>query len=159
VPLGFRTVIFKGHIVAHEGVKVDPKKIKSMREWTIPKTLNKIRVFLGLKSNYRNFERNYGQIATPIKTLLKKEKFSWTQEVTKYFEKPREAMCTTHVLAILDYTKTFIMEFDYLGNEIGAILMQEGRSLAFERNQLKGKNLLNPFMKNILHILPNNMCL
>jgi hypothetical protein len=32
-------VEYLGHIVSHEGVKVDPNKIKSIREWPIPKTL------------------------------------------------------------------------------------------------------------------------
>jgi hypothetical protein len=34
-------VEYLGHIVSHEGVKVDPNKIKAMREWPIPKTLKK----------------------------------------------------------------------------------------------------------------------
>jgi hypothetical protein len=80
----------------------------------------------------------------PLTTLLKKEAFSWTQEATKYFEKLKEAMCTTPVLATPNFTKTFIVECDASGHGIGAVLMQEGRPLSFERNQLKGKNLLKP---------------
>jgi hypothetical protein len=133
-----------GHIVSHEGVKVDPNKIKSMREWPIPKTLKKLRGFLGMVGYYRNFVKNYGQIATPLISLLKKEEFYWTKEATKAFEKHMEAMCTTHVLATPDFAKKFIVECDASGHGIGAILMQEGRPLAFERNQLKGKNLVKP---------------
>jgi hypothetical protein len=36
-------VEYLGHIVSHEVVKVDPNKIKAMREWPIPKTLKKLR--------------------------------------------------------------------------------------------------------------------
>ena len=61
---------------------------------------------------YRNFFKTYGQIETPITTLLKKEEFSWTQEETKYFEKIKEAMCTTPIMATLDFKKTFIMVCD-----------------------------------------------
>jgi hypothetical protein len=53
-------------------------------------------------------------------------------------------MCTTLVLTTPDFTKTFIMECDNSGHGVGAILMQEGRPLAFERNQLKGKYLVKP---------------
>jgi hypothetical protein len=35
-------VKYLGDIVSHEGVKLDPKKIKDMREWTILKNLNNI---------------------------------------------------------------------------------------------------------------------
>jgi hypothetical protein len=45
-------------------------------------------------------------------------------------------MCTTLVLATLDFTKTFIVECDALRDGIGATLMQEGRPLTFENNQL-----------------------
>jgi hypothetical protein len=104
----------------------------------------KLRGFLGLIGYYRKFVKKYGQIATPLITLLKKEAFSWTQETTKYFEKLKEAMCTTLVLATPNFTKTFIMECDASSHGIGAFLMQEGRPLSFERIQLKGKNLLKP---------------
>jgi hypothetical protein len=88
---------------------------------------------------YYEFVKNYGQIATPITKLLKKETFSWIQETNKYFEKIKETMCTFHVLATLDFTKTFIVECDASCHVIGVVLMQERRSLSFEISQIKGK--------------------
>jgi hypothetical protein len=66
-------VEYLGYIVSHEGVKVDPNKIKSMREWTIPKTLKKLRGFLGLTGYYYKFSKHYGEITPLLTTLLKKE--------------------------------------------------------------------------------------
>jgi hypothetical protein len=40
---GVQEVEYLGDIVSHEGVKVDPNKIKYMMEWPIPKTLKNIR--------------------------------------------------------------------------------------------------------------------
>ena len=98
---------YLSHTLSH-GVKVDPDKLKAMREWKIPKTLKNIREFLGLIGYYHKFVKNYGQIAAPLTTLLKREAFSWTQEATKYFEKLKEAMCTTLVLATHDFTKPLL---------------------------------------------------
>jgi hypothetical protein len=64
------------------------------------------------------------------------EEFYWTQDVPKYFENIKEAMRTTHVLATPYFTKTFIMELDDLGHEIGVVLMQQGRLLFFEICQI-----------------------
>ena len=85
------------HIVSHEGVQVDPKKIKSMMDWNIPKTLKNLRGFLVLTWYYRKFVQNYGRKATPLKTLLKKCALSWTPYATKAFQQLKEAMCQDHV--------------------------------------------------------------
>jgi hypothetical protein len=73
---GVKEVLYLGHIVSHEGVKVDPNKIKDMMDWSIPKTLNNLRGFLGLAGYYCNFVQNYGRITTPLTTLTKKDAFS-----------------------------------------------------------------------------------
>ena len=81
-----------GHIVSHEGLKVDPKKIKSVMEWRIPKTLIHVRGLLVLTRHYQKFVKNYVRITTPLTTLLKEDAFSWNPEATQAFEKLKEVM-------------------------------------------------------------------
>jgi hypothetical protein len=154
---GVKEVEYLGHIVSHEGVKVDPNKIKAMMDWSIPKTLKNLRGFLGLTGYYRKFVRSYGRIAAPLTALTKKDAFSWTPEATKAFEQLKEVMCKAPVLTTPDFTKTFIVECDASRNGIGVVLMQEGRPLAFESRPFKGKDLQKPIyekeMMAILHAL------
>jgi hypothetical protein len=154
---GVKEVEYLGHIVSHEGVKVDPNKIKAMMDWPIPKTLKNLRGFLGLTGYYRKFVRNYGRIEAPLTSLTKKDAFSWTPRETKAFEQLKEVMCRAHVLTTPYFTKTFIVECDASGNGIGVVLMQEGRPLSFEIRPLKGRDLHKPIyekeMMAILHAL------
>jgi hypothetical protein len=107
-----KEVEYLGHIISHEGVKVDPNKIKSTMDWPIPKSLKNLRGFLGLTCYYHNFVWNYGRITTPLTALTKKDSFSWTLELTQDFEQLKEAMCKAPVLTALGFTKTFIVECD-----------------------------------------------
>ena len=140
---GVKEVEYLGHIVSHEGVRVDPNKVNSMMDSTIPKTLKNLRGFLGLTCYYRKFVWHYGRIAAPLTSLTKKDEFSWTLEETKAFEQLKEVMCTTPILTTPNFTKTFIVECDSSRNGIGVVLMQEGRPLDFESQPLKGRDLKN----------------
>ena len=37
---GVQEVEYLGHIISQEGVQVDPKKIKAIKEWKVPTTIN-----------------------------------------------------------------------------------------------------------------------
>jgi hypothetical protein len=133
-----------GHLVGKDGVRVDPKKIEAMKDWPHLKTLKSLRGFLGLTGYYRKFVKNYGKIAAPLMTLLKKNSFTWTSAAAQAFQTLKTTMCTTLVLALPDFTKTFVLECDTSGKGINAVLMQEGRPLAFTSKQLFEKNLGKP---------------
>ena len=103
---------------------------------------------------YCKFVKNYGRIAAPLTTLLKKNAFSWTPEATKAFKYLKEAMCQAPVLATPDFTKTFTVECDASGNGIGVVLMQDERPIAFESRPIKGKFLSKAiYEKEMLAIL------
>ena len=50
---------FLGHIVSREGLKVDERKVKVIREWPVPPDLSKLRAFLGLANYFRRFIQGY----------------------------------------------------------------------------------------------------
>jgi hypothetical protein len=154
---GASEVEYLGHLVGKDGVRVDPKKIEAMQDWPHPKTLKILRGFLGLTGYYRKFVKNYGKIATPLTTLLKNNSFTWTPTATQDFQTLKTTMCTTLVLTLADFTKTFVLKCDTSGKGFSAVLMQEGRPLAFTSKQLSERNLGKPIyekeMLAILHVV------
>jgi hypothetical protein len=133
---GASEVEYLGHLVGKTNIRVNPKKIEAMKDWPHPKTLKSLREFLDLTDYYRKFVKNYGMIAAPLTALLKKNSFTWTPAAAQAFQTLKMAMCTTPVLALPDFTKTFVLECDASGKGIGVVLMQEGRPLAFTNKQL-----------------------
>ena len=69
-----RSVAFLGHIIASEGVEVDPTKTKVFKNWTRPLTLTNIRSFLDLVGYYRRFVDSIASIASPLTILTQKSK-------------------------------------------------------------------------------------
>jgi hypothetical protein len=146
-----------GHLVGKDGVSVDRKNIEAMQYWPYPKTLKSLHGILGLTGYYRKFVKNYGKIATPLMALLKKNSFSRTPAVAQAFQTLKTTMCTNLVLALPDFTKTFVLECDASGKGISSFLMQEGRPLAFTNRKLSERNLGKPIyekeMLAIFHVV------
>jgi hypothetical protein len=92
---GASEVEYLGHLVGKDSVRVDPKKKEAMQYWSHPKTLKSLHGFLCLIGYYRKFVNNYGKIATPLTTLLKKNSFTWTPAASQAFQTLKMAIVRT----------------------------------------------------------------
>ena len=63
---------------------------------------------------YRRFLAVYRKIAALMTALLRKDEFLWGEKATMAFEELKTAMTATHVLALLDFSKQFVIECDAL---------------------------------------------
>ncbi|KAL6346044.1 hypothetical protein AAG906_025324 [Vitis piasezkii] len=77
------------------------------------------------------FVQNYGIIAHSLTNLLKKGQFGWYEEVDAAFLALKQAMKTTPSLAMLNFNKAFTIEMDAFREEIGAVLTQQGKPVAY----------------------------
>ncbi|CAC5364966.1 Transposon Ty3-G Gag-Pol polyprotein,Transposon Ty3-I Gag-Pol polyprotein,Retrovirus-related Pol polyprotein from transposon 297,Retrovirus-related Pol polyprotein from transposon 17.6 [Mytilus coruscus] len=92
-----KEIMFLGHIISREGVKVDPAKTSAVSKFPTPQTQKQLRSFLGMANYYRCFIKNHFKIVFPLHSLLHKDQ----PEERNYTTSEKEC------LAILKCVETF----------------------------------------------------
>ena len=115
-----------------------------MRDWSIPKLAKEVHLLLGLASYYQRFIPQFTKwanllhdficpIATKKKHAGKKlllispnlPPLKWDSEHQESFDRLKEALISSPILAYLNYNKPFIPETDASLKGLGAVLSQE----------------------------------
>jgi len=124
--------MFLGFVVSAKGVQVDDEKIKSTRDWPIPKNVIDVRSFHGLASFYRRFVKDFSTIASPLNDVVKKNlEFKWESQQEKPFNTLKEKLTNAPILALPKFSKSFELECDVFNVGIGVVLLQEGHPIAY----------------------------
>lgn len=71
--------------------------------------------------------------------MLKRDAFQWGPEQTQAFNQLKQIMTHCPVLALPNFQKPFTIETDASGKDLGVVLMQEGRPLAYMSKTLGPK--------------------
>jgi hypothetical protein len=95
---------------------------------------------LGLAGYYRHFIKHFGIICHPLHDLLKKGNFHWTKIHDTASKNLQQSLITALVLALPNFKKPFILETNASRSGIGAIIMQQGRAIAFFCSTLCPRN-------------------
>ena len=151
---GVTLVEYLGHFITREGVSTSPTKVEAVRNWPLPQTPKQLKGFLGLVGYYRRFVRRYSTIAKPLNDMLKKDNFSWSAEAKLVFQYLKDQLGQMPVLALPDFTKTFIVEVDALGVGVRAVLMQDHHPIAFISRSLNvQQQSLSTYEKELLVVV------
>ena len=73
----------------------------------------------------------------PLTDLTKKGAFIWIEEAQETFQKMKQVMSSCPILALPDFTQSFVLECDASEIGIGVVLMQSGHPIAFESRKLR----------------------
>jgi hypothetical protein len=135
---GVTEMDFLKHKITQEGLKMDDCKVKTNLDWEPPRWVPTLKSFLGLASYYHKFIVNFAKIAMPLTNLLKKSFtiYEWDEACNEAFETLKGILVNALVLKLPNFDKDFEIHFDASNFAIGRVLMQDGRSVAFESKKL-----------------------
>ena len=156
---------FLGHIIGRNGVKVNPKKVATVRDWPTPRHAKHVQQFLGLTNYFRKFIQGYSSMAAPLSDLTKlKGDFGakWTAAHSSAFEGLKTALTSAPVLMLPDFDKPFevISDASLLGT--GAVLLQDKHPVAYSSKKYipaeKNYTVSEQEMLGIVHALTEWRC-
>ena len=116
---------FLGYVLSPTGVTISQKRIATILEWPVPKSIHDIQVFLGFTNFYRRFVENYSGVVTPITNLLRKNnKFEWSDDVQRAFEKLKSLFSNEPLLRHFNPELPIQLHTDSSGFAICGIISQ-----------------------------------
>ena len=123
---------YLGVILTAEGMKPDEGKVKAILDMPEPDDKEGVRRFLGLVNQFSKFLPDLADITAPIRELLnKKIEWHWEEQHKKSFTCLKKKLVSAKVLAYFDPSKISTLSVDASKDGLGAVLMQEGRPVAF----------------------------
>jgi hypothetical protein len=98
-------VSFLGHVIGRNGIKADPDKLQTIRDFPPPRNLRELRSSLGLFSYYRRFVPRFSEITEVLTDLTKKDVKDKRSDVRQQaFDSLKDALCNDVCLAHFDPT-------------------------------------------------------
>jgi len=117
------SVKYLGHIIQDNAVRPLKDNLISIQNFPVPNTQKKVRQFLGKINFYNEYVPNIAILLDPLHNLLRKnQRFIWTEECQKSFEKIKKLMCSQPILEIFDPELPILIYTDASIQGMGAVL-------------------------------------
>ncbi|XP_055585053.1 uncharacterized protein K02A2.6-like [Uranotaenia lowii] len=138
-------VKFLGHLVTSGGLMADPDKLTAVLNLKTPSNKLQLQRALGMITYLAKFVPNLSAITAPLRALLSKDTaWSWESEQEIAFQKIKKLMISPPVLAFYDVNLPIVLSVDASSNALGAMLMQEGRPVAYASKALSKAEMNYP---------------
>ena len=126
-----------GHVISVNGIKPDPQKIQGLRDFPIPKCKADIQSLLGMINYLRKFSTDIAKLTTPLRDLLKHDKWKWNEEHTQCFKNVIDAIAAPNKrLQFYDPQRPLYLQVDAFSHGLGAALMQDNGPVEFASRAL-----------------------
>ena len=147
---GCDEVEYLGYILNRDGIKPNPAKVSAILAIQPPNSVKSLRAFLGMVQHYRDLweKRSHwlapltdlvgecGHTKTTRKNKTKKKPWYWSDTHQEAFEGIKNALAREVLLAYPNYSEVFEIFTDASSRQLGAVITQAGRPLAFFSRKL-----------------------
>ncbi len=129
---------YLGYWITRDGIQPLPKKVEAIMKIAEPKTKKELRAFIGIVNYYRDMWVRRSHILAPLAALTSKTaKWKWTDTERAAFEDMKRIIAKETLLAYPDFSKPFVIHTDASHTQLGAVISQDGKPIAFYSRKLK----------------------
>ncbi len=141
---------YLGYILTREGIKPQSNKVQAILAIQPPKNVKELIHFLGMVQYYRDLWARRSKMLAPLTSLVgecgqtkvsrakgtKKEPWHWDEVHQRAFNHVKATIAREVVLAYPDYSKVIEIYTDASSKQLGAVITQENRPIAFFSRKL-----------------------
>ena len=126
------SIPFFGHVISRDGIKPDPKKMDMIRTMMMPTSKLELQSFLGLCNYLAIYVPSLSAVLQPLCDLQRKTNFQWNSQYDILFQQAKNHILENwKTLCYYDQDLPVAIEMDANQSGLGAVLLQEGRPVAF----------------------------
>jgi transposase InsO family protein len=129
---------FLGFWLTPHGLKPWKKKVQAILDLEPPKSVSQTRSFIGAVTFYREMFPHRSHILTPLYQLTesKRKRFFWTPECDVAFRKIKAMLAKDILIRYPDPNKPFHVYTDASDLQLGAVIMQDNKPVAYFSRKL-----------------------
>ncbi len=141
---------YLGYVLTRDGIKPQINKVQAILALKPPTNVKELRRFLGMVQYYRDLWARRSEMLAPLTDLVgecgqtkvtrakgtKKVPWHWDEVHQKAFDAVKTTIAKDVVLAYPDYSKVFEVYTDASSTQLGSVITQSNRPLAFFSRKL-----------------------
>ena len=128
---------YLGYWITQRGIRPVTKKVDAICKIAAPKTRRELRRFIGMVNYYRDMWIRRSDVLAPLSKLCSKnQKWVWTDEEQKAFDTMKKIISREALLSYPDFNKPFDIYTDASHTQLGAVLSQDNKPIAFYSRKL-----------------------
>ena len=137
---GLQEIPYLGYIISKKGLRPDPKKVQGIVDLSKPQTAKEMKSLIGMIQFYRDMWKRRSHILSPLIDAAAGKKgrttITWNEEMNEAFIQLKQMVTEKVFLTYPDWTKPFDVHTDASDKQLGAVISQENRPIAFFSRRL-----------------------